>query len=271
MKDKIWEHYFKIQNSIKTGTPFGSELTLRAFLIETIFLDLCKSFKVKKVLDIGCAMGVTIDFFKSFGYETYGININKNEINNVKKELKRFIKYGDMHDIPFPDKSFDAIYCSHTFEHSLSPYMALCEFNRILKKDGLLFILLPEEGDYFTTHYGHFFCPTIMQMAGLLNKTGFSDLRQFRIEQIFNPIELKRNLCFIWKKDIDWDKKKNDGIHFIPEEQAEWSISLKYKEKKDTPLLRRNIKIIEIYLLRHKYESELLKKREKMVKLKKNQ
>jgi SAM-dependent methyltransferase len=45
-----------------------------------------------------------------------------------------------------PTESFDAVYCSHTLEH-LFPHevaLALKEFHRVLKEDGLLLVYVPD-------------------------------------------------------------------------------------------------------------------------------
>ncbi|KAB2849777.1 MAG: class I SAM-dependent methyltransferase [Ignavibacterium sp.] len=49
----------------------------------------------------------------------------------------------DIKDIPEPDKSFDAILCSEVLEHLPDPVLAIEEFSRLLKPDGLLIITAP--------------------------------------------------------------------------------------------------------------------------------
>lgn len=49
----------------------------------------------------------------------------------------------DITDIPFPDKSFDVIYCSHILEHVPSDRKAMRELERILKPDGCAVIMVP--------------------------------------------------------------------------------------------------------------------------------
>lgn len=42
----------------------------------------------------------------------------------------------DVHDIPFPENSFDVVFCNHVLEHVDSDIKACQEFNRILKPNG---------------------------------------------------------------------------------------------------------------------------------------
>ncbi len=42
----------------------------------------------------------------------------------------------DVHSIPFPDNSFDVIFCNHVLEHVDNDLVACAEFNRVLKPSG---------------------------------------------------------------------------------------------------------------------------------------
>lgn len=42
----------------------------------------------------------------------------------------------DVHDIPFPDNSFDVVFCNHVLEHVTDDLKACSEFNRVLKPTG---------------------------------------------------------------------------------------------------------------------------------------
>ncbi len=45
-----------------------------------------------------------------------------------------------MLDIPYDDETFDCVFILGTIEHTHAPFVALCEANRVLKKDGYLFL-----------------------------------------------------------------------------------------------------------------------------------
>lgn len=42
----------------------------------------------------------------------------------------------DVHDIPFPDNSFDVVFCNHVLEHVTDDIKACSEINRVLKPTG---------------------------------------------------------------------------------------------------------------------------------------
>ncbi len=49
----------------------------------------------------------------------------------------------DVTDIPFPDRSFDLIICSHVLEHVSDDRKALAEFHRVLKPGGRALLMAP--------------------------------------------------------------------------------------------------------------------------------
>jgi len=50
---------------------------------------------------------------------------------------------GDIASIPEADGSFDVIMCTEVFENFPDPILAIKEFQRLLKKDGMLIITVP--------------------------------------------------------------------------------------------------------------------------------
>lgn len=50
---------------------------------------------------------------------------------------------GDIHNIPLPDASFDAVMCKAVLEHVYDPKKAVDEIYRILRPDGIVFLYVP--------------------------------------------------------------------------------------------------------------------------------
>jgi len=88
------------------------------------------------LLDVGCGTGIHTRWFNGQGIKAIGITINPDEINN---RVHKNVQYGNMLEIPFNDEVFDCVFCLGTLEHTHAPFVALCEFNRVLKNDGYLF------------------------------------------------------------------------------------------------------------------------------------
>jgi SAM-dependent methyltransferase len=69
---------------------------------------------------------------------------------------------GDVYDLPFKDNSVDAVICESVLEHLIYPQEAVTEIRRVLKSEGLLYVVTPfmlgyhaSPGDYFRwTEFG---------------------------------------------------------------------------------------------------------------------
>lgn len=96
-----------------------------------------------RVLDIACGDGIGLLTLKEMGFQNIlGVDSNAEKISEANKYADAFI--GDMHDLSFLEtNSLDIILCSHSLEHAFDPRQVLNEFNRILARDGILFLVLP--------------------------------------------------------------------------------------------------------------------------------
>lgn len=97
--------------------------------------------KPKRVLDVGCGTGIHTSWFNENGMECIGVTINPREI---EKRVHPNVREGNMLCLPFVDSEFDLVFCLGTLEHTVAPFVALCEFNRVLKNRGHLFVDMPE-------------------------------------------------------------------------------------------------------------------------------
>jgi len=99
-----------------------------------------------KVLDMGCGRGDFLRIAKDNGYEVQGSDLST--ADGPHKDIPIF--KGFLHEANFPSKSFDVIVTRNTLEHIYNPNEDLREINRLLKKDGLLYVKVPhrkyEEG-----------------------------------------------------------------------------------------------------------------------------
>lgn len=135
------------------------------------------------VLDAGCGDGVSLTRLNSLGYKTLGIDLSEEKLQRaIDKGCT--VQKADMHDLSFIDNGeFDVIISSHSLEHAFNPSLVLNEFNRILKEDGLMFIVLPfpDNSDYSTeAHVGRDMLGTSdptdgpIKLAKFINDHGFS-------------------------------------------------------------------------------------------------
>jgi len=115
--------------------PFAAcenpEVPMGKWLLENI------PTKPKNLLDVGCGVGIHTKWFNEQGIIAKGITINPKEI---EKRIHANVGLGSMLEIPYADNTFDCVFCLGTLEHTHSPFIALSEFNRVLKDSGYLFL-----------------------------------------------------------------------------------------------------------------------------------
>lgn len=119
------------------------------------------------VLDIACGRGYLANkIVEKFDAKVTGIDfIIPNEF---KDSLNPAFLEGNIENIPFPDKHFETVICTHTLEHVIDIQQGLAELRRVCKKQ--LIIVLPKQREYkytFDLHV-HFF-PYKYSVLNLLN------------------------------------------------------------------------------------------------------
>lgn len=92
--------------------------------------------KGARILCLGPRNGIEIDAWHARGYwNVAGLDI--------LPSLHEAIRWGDMHQMPYGDWSYDLVYASHVLEHSQDFRMVKREIVRILEPGGYLFAAFP--------------------------------------------------------------------------------------------------------------------------------
>ena len=98
--------------------------------------------KGSKILDVGCAEGLTIKELYSIFKDKYhytGVDLSKTRIRSANKlkipNSKFVVASGE--DMPFKNASFDCILSSQVLEHVDNEKMFLAEISRLLKPKGI--------------------------------------------------------------------------------------------------------------------------------------
>jgi len=113
------------------------------------YIELCRT-KIPaeaSILECGCGVGFSSYLLAKEGFKVTGIDISPLFISEAKKgygkqqDLRFLVE--DVNNMSFIDRSFDSV-CSIAFlEHIVDLKATLKEMCRILKKDGLLIIFMP--------------------------------------------------------------------------------------------------------------------------------
>jgi len=135
-----------------------------------------------KLLDVGCGTGDRLDVFRSFGFETLGVEIS-GSADYAAEIMKLNVRKGDLFEARFPDVFFDVITLYHVLEHTHDPFSVCKEVARVLKEDGRLVIQVPNADSWqyriFQERWAAFDVPrdlyyfTPNTLKALLVKAGF--------------------------------------------------------------------------------------------------
>jgi ubiquinone/menaquinone biosynthesis C-methylase UbiE len=106
------------------------------FPVHGPIVELIMSRHPKSVLDVGCAYGFLVKRLRDKGIEAYGVDISQYAIDHAPQEVKPYLKVASAHDLPFPDKSIDLIYCASVLEHIPEEFLdkVIAEFQRVAKR-----------------------------------------------------------------------------------------------------------------------------------------
>ncbi len=199
----------------------GLTETLPARKAADIFL---KNY-VKKVLDVGCGLGVDTMYFARHGLVAHGMDVSRTAIEKAKKLADRratFEAVGAL-EANIPDGSYDGIFCSkvlHQFRNPETEEAAKRLFHW-LKNGGVAVITVMstddedfgkgekvEEGTFLkepglTTHYF-----TEAELKDLLIRHGFHNITMERFEEFGRVANRDRSHRFIFataKKVVIYD------------------------------------------------------------------
>jgi SAM-dependent methyltransferase len=140
----------------ETYTPGYSEVALRymtrrhAARDAAFFLPHLKPGM--RLLDCGCGPGtITVGLARAVGDSfVVAMDIDPSQVA-MTEQLARLqgltqlqAEQASVYDLPFPDRSFDAVFSHALFEHLADPLAALRQLRRVLKPGGLVGIASPD-------------------------------------------------------------------------------------------------------------------------------
>jgi len=151
MEVEYEQSYFEAGKDGKGYELYGN---FEAHLIRATHI--VEMFNPTSVLDCGCAYGYIVRYLLDKGISAFGIDISR----WCEEKAKTIIPHNFMrHDIrkplPFPDMSFDLLYCEGVLEHIEEKYIddIMKEFGRVAKRR--LFQIALEEHKDVGKEVGH--------------------------------------------------------------------------------------------------------------------
>ena len=137
-----------------------------------------------ELLDLGCGPNATLQEMVSCQW--YGFDIDP-----PKREVENYFE-GDAHELPFADKSFDVVFCSHILEHTVSPIIVLDEIKRVLRDDGKVVIGVPHYPGFLGDDHNYILTPG--GWKHLFHRSGFKVLDAEEARNCLNVLLSKRVL-----------------------------------------------------------------------------
>ncbi len=105
----------------------------------------------KRVLDVGCGLGMYVRKFRAFTTAAFGVDIDLEKLAQGAQELPNLAQ-SVAEALPFPDDSFDVILLHEVIEHVLNDRQTVVDAYRCLKPGGRVVIFAPNRLYPLETH-----------------------------------------------------------------------------------------------------------------------
>jgi len=124
--------------------PGSEEEFIQPYLVRVQRLS--KLAKMGTVLDVGCGDGYFLKAMAEAGWRTKGVEPNEKVSDFARRQLGLDIFTGELGEASFDKESFDMVTMWGVLQVVSQPKQVLMETSRILKKDGVLALAVPNIG-----------------------------------------------------------------------------------------------------------------------------
>ena len=194
-----------------------------------------KYAQIGKVLDIGCGRGLFLNIMRRGGWHVAGSELNKETASYAENVYGLKVYTGNIAEHFLAPESFQVINIRGVLEHLKEPDAMLSEAHRLLKKGGLLVILVPDirsfefklgrENWFHLDLPYHLFQFTEEGLIRLLKKKGFKlrRIKRFHLEYslfgwlqtLLNLSKIRFNLFYDLLKSGNLRGEKMEPINFV--------------------------------------------------------
>jgi methionine biosynthesis protein MetW len=98
----------------------------------------------RRCLDLGCGDGGTVGTWATRHSCSYvGVDVSVTAVSLARARGLNATLIEDAASLPFDEDSFDVVVASEVFEHLFDPLAAVVEARRVLRRDGVLLVTVP--------------------------------------------------------------------------------------------------------------------------------
>ncbi|MBM4175388.1 MAG: class I SAM-dependent methyltransferase [Ignavibacteria bacterium] len=173
--------------------------------------------KINSILEIGCGNGEFLAALRDLGYSVDGIEISSDGCKYAKSHFDLNLFNGKIEQFK-TNKEFDLIIFNHSLEHFPDPKFAIQKSCELLKKNGIVWIVLPNilstdrfvhgdrwDGWHLPYHLFHF-SPNSLKF--LLKQAKFS--RVELVKTFLNPVQIFK---FFISGETDYERKNINQVN----------------------------------------------------------
>jgi len=112
------------------------------YVTRRMFDQYLSNLKSRTVLDVGCGMGMSMEYFRQHGAIVKGVDISPSSVEFAKQKQLDVVQ-ADARDLPFENNRFDIVYSIGVIEHFRETELALKEQVRVCKPGGTVIAAVP--------------------------------------------------------------------------------------------------------------------------------
>lgn len=169
----------------KSLSAYGQQFSTHKNYFQKEISEIKKYRSTGKLLDVGCALGSLLETAREYGFKAEGIDISDFAVKQCRKLGLPAIR-AIITDIK-KKNHYDIITAFEVIEHELNPVLTIKTIYKLLKKNGLLVMTVPNSGTLINKIMGpywfgyrnkeHLFHFTVDSLQLLLEKGGFKKIR----------------------------------------------------------------------------------------------
>jgi ubiquinone/menaquinone biosynthesis C-methylase UbiE len=119
-----------------------------------------------RVLEVGCGNGAVAARLAGAGHPVVAVDVTLGSAAATRDRASCPVALAGLPDLPFSDRAFDTVVCSHTLEHIPDLWRAAAELRRVARR---VVVVVPCQRYYrYTVDYHLHFFPTAAPLERLL-------------------------------------------------------------------------------------------------------